>query len=204
MKLKYWYKIDHNKQPIPGSNIRRKSKPGASHQWKEIVKPCCDPQDIDCTCGPRYFVQLDGLGNPVDHSLIKRFSYPRMQEGINYHELPWKSVCCPSAEITWEIIDPTLRGYIFKIFVNNVEVLATSNATGSFPLPEPGDTILVEISVNPAGAPSRDQDLIVVINDVAVYDEVVNSDLNTNTYQFTWDGTSQVSVTAVLNIPEDI
>lgn len=99
MKLKYWYKIDHNKQPIPGSNIRRKSRPGASHQWKEILDPCCYPEEISCTCGPRYFIQLDGRGKPVDGTLIKRVDQPRNNfpestDGYKLYEIRWKSPCC--------------------------------------------------------------------------------------------------------------
>ena len=96
MKLRYFYKIDHNKQPIPGSNVRRKSKPG--NQWKEILSPCCYPLDVDCTCGPRFFVQLDGRGKPVDGTLIKRTGLPKMEENIKYYELDWKSPCCTPAE----------------------------------------------------------------------------------------------------------
>lgn len=96
MKLRYFYKIDHNKQPIPGSNVRRKSKPG--NQWKEITSACCEPITVDCTCGPRFFVQLDGRGKPVDGSLIKRTGIPQMTDGIKYQELQWKSPCCTPPE----------------------------------------------------------------------------------------------------------
>jgi len=37
MKLRNFYKIDHTKKPIPGSNVRRKSKPKPLSQWKEII-----------------------------------------------------------------------------------------------------------------------------------------------------------------------
>jgi hypothetical protein len=99
MKLRYWYKTDHNKQPIPGSNLRRKSRPGASHQWREILDPCCNPEDISCTCGPRYFIQLDGRGKPVDGTLIKRQdqprnNYPEGTVGNKLYEIRWKSPCC--------------------------------------------------------------------------------------------------------------
>lgn len=91
MKLRYFYKVDHNKQPIPGSNIKRKSKPG--NQWKEI-DTCCNPLQVSCTCGFRFFVQLDGRGKPVDGSLIKRDGWPKMEDGINYQEVDWMSPCC--------------------------------------------------------------------------------------------------------------
>jgi len=96
MKLRYFYKIDHNKQPIPGSNVRRKSKPG--NQWKEITSACCDPISVDCTCGPRFFVQLDGRGKPVDGTLIRRNGIPQMSEGIHYQEIQWQSPCCTIEE----------------------------------------------------------------------------------------------------------
>lgn len=87
MKMRYFYKIDHNREPILGSNVRRKSKP-AGHQWKEILDPCCVSVDpIACICGPRFFIQLDGLGKPVDQSLIKRNAWPRMTEGVRYAEI---------------------------------------------------------------------------------------------------------------------
>lgn len=106
MRLRYFYKIDHKHQPIPGSNVRRKTKP-YGHQWKEIDLPCCDPLTVPCTCGPRFFIQLDGLNRPVDGSLIKRFVWPRMETGIRYSELPWKSDCCVLDPITATIIDDT-------------------------------------------------------------------------------------------------
>lgn len=94
MRLKYFYKIDHNKQPIPGSNVRRKSIPGK--QWKEIVPLCCqDPSEvIDPTGGWRFFVQLDGSGRPVDGTLAKKHGLPQMTDGVKYQEVDWKSVCC--------------------------------------------------------------------------------------------------------------
>jgi hypothetical protein len=94
MKLKYFYKINHQKQPIPGSNVRRKSKPKPLSQWKEITKLCCNPPEIDCTCGPRFWVQVDGANKPVDGTLIKRDKYPLMSDGIKYQEIEWKSPCC--------------------------------------------------------------------------------------------------------------
>ena len=92
MKLRYFYKISNKREPIPGSNIRRKSKPG--NQWIEILNPCCTPLTIDCTCGPRFFVQLDGIGKPVDGTLIKRKQHPEPIDNIRYMEIQWESVCC--------------------------------------------------------------------------------------------------------------
>ena len=100
MKLRYFYRINHKKEPIPGSNIRRKSKPG--NQWREITPICCNPDAIDCTCGPRYWVQVDGTNKPVDGTLIKRDKYPLMAENIRYQEVDWKSVCCgPASKLLW-------------------------------------------------------------------------------------------------------
>lgn len=93
MKLKYFYKTDHNKQPIPGSNIRRKSSPGK--QWKEILTPCCNGvASIPTTSGPRFFVQLDHNNRPIDGSLIKRNGIPEMVREIKYLELEWRKACC--------------------------------------------------------------------------------------------------------------
>src|SRR5688572_27311833 len=105
MKLRHFYKVNHKKEPIPGSNLKRKSKPAPLSQWREILDPCCSPTDIECTCGPRFFVQIDGIGKPVPGSLIKRFVFPKMEQGIKYMELDWKSSCCPTVtdlNLLWE------------------------------------------------------------------------------------------------------
>jgi len=98
MRLRHFYRINHKSQPIPGSNVKRKSKPG--NQWKEILDPCCTTiQTIDCTCGPRFFVQLDGSGKPVPGSLIKRNSWPKMEENIRFQEINWESECCDYVDV---------------------------------------------------------------------------------------------------------
>ena len=95
MRLRHFYKINHKKEPIPGSNIKAKSRPKPYSQWKEIFDPCCtDVDDIECTCGFRFFVQLDGLGKPVPSTLIKREKWPQMAQGIRYQEIQW-DWCCP-------------------------------------------------------------------------------------------------------------
>lgn len=99
MRLRYFYKINHKKEPVPGSNVRRKSRPKPYSQWKEITPVCCDPAAIDCTCGPRFWVQIDGVNKPVDGTLIKRDAYPLMAENIRYQEIDWKSPCCVTAPI---------------------------------------------------------------------------------------------------------
>lgn len=150
MKLRYWYKIDHKKQPIPGSNVRRKSRPGASHQWKEILDPCCNPNNIDCTCGPRYFIQLDGKGKPVDGTLIKRVfqpknNFPEGTDGNRLYEINWKSVCCN--EINWNFIVSSGTTGTMTITVNgNTIVNSVMDSEGSFK-PNQGDTIEVTVTM---------------------------------------------------------
>lgn len=119
MKMRYFYKIDNNKQPIPGSNIRRKSKPNG-HQWRELFDPCCQPNSILCNCGPRFFVQLDGLNRPVDGSLIKRTAYPNMTQGVKYMEVQWMDSCCilDIAPFSASITGPTGTIYNGTDFVN--------------------------------------------------------------------------------------
>lgn len=147
MKLRYWYKIDHKKEPIPGSNIRRKSRPGASHQWKEILDPCCSPLDLDCTCGPRFFVQLDGGGKPVDGTLIKRVDQPRNNvpegtDGKKLYEIDWKSACCAALEWSFNPIEP---GQLVININGNIVVNANTLSSGSI-IPNTGDEILVAVS----------------------------------------------------------
>jgi hypothetical protein len=134
MKLKFFYRIDNNKkEPILGSNVRRKSKPGRN--WVEIIPICCNPPSLECSCGWRYFIQLDGLNKPVDGSLIKRKSWPKMQEGINYQEIQAPNCC---ALINWSIsgIQSGSTGYL-KIFDNgnlvvDQNVIPSDVFTGSF------------------------------------------------------------------------
>ena len=131
MKLRYFYKVNHLKQPIPGSNLRRKSKPGK--QWVEILKPCCSPQDIPCTCGPRFFIQIDGLGNPVDGTLIKKNLFPKMEDGIHYQELQWKSPCCTGDCLFVDILSEQLPGILPKTSLSISFCGATTVASGERP-----------------------------------------------------------------------
>lgn len=133
MKLRHFYKINHNnKQPIPGSNIKRKSSPGRF--WKEILDPCCNPTDIDCTCGPRFFVQIDGLGKPVPGSLIKRFTFPKMEQGIKYMELPWKSECCvPEVPPTYSLTFGFLTNGEDSLFQLYLDGGLASNSSSDIP-----------------------------------------------------------------------
>ena len=153
MKLRYFYKIDHKREPILGSNVRRKSKP-EGHQWKEIIDPCCTtPDAIPCICGPRFFVQLDGKGKPVDGTLIKREKYPAMTEGIRYMEIV-NSVneCC--ALITWEVEGIGLNGFgNTKIYDNGLlvvdkDVVAGDDVIGSFRPSKSDATIQVIVTLD--------------------------------------------------------
>lgn len=168
MKLRYFYKIDHNKEPILGSNVRRKSKP-AGHQWKEIIDICCTPPDpISCICGPRFFVQLDNSGKPIDQSLIKRNSYPKMTEGIKYLEIQ-NSVndCCTS--INWtQLMDVGVTG-TFSITVNGIlKVLSTVNGDSGTLKVKGGDTIDFAAS-NFAGSPIINAILTNVTNTIEIF-----------------------------------
>lgn len=178
MKLRYWYKIDHKKQPIPGSNVRRKSRPGATHQWKEILDPCCLPADVSCTCGPRYFVQLDGRGKPVDGTLIKRNKLPEMLETIKYYELPWKSVCC--GELTFDFgFDVGAEG-TFTITVNGISHVNTTTALIGVVAANLGDEITVTLNNGDNG----NMDNVLGITG----GEIFNSTSQPATHTFTWNG----------------
>lgn len=120
MKLRYFYKLDHKKQPIPGSNVRRKSIPGPKSQWKEILLPCCETTEVDCTCGPRYFVQLDGGNRPVDGTLIKRINgdKPTQTDGLRLQEIQWKPGCCGILNYSFVSALPAVG--TFQIVINGV------------------------------------------------------------------------------------
>lgn len=150
MKLRYFYKLDQKKQPIPGSNVRRKSKP-SGHQWKEILDPCCSPSTVDCTCSHRFFVQLDGAGKPVDHTLIKRKAYPEMTEGVRYYEIPWKSPCCGQLTWTFLILDGVTGTFTIKKNGVIQEVTAITGTSGTFNISD-GDVIEITLT-NTAGVP---------------------------------------------------
>jgi hypothetical protein len=132
MRLRYFFKFDHKKEPIPGSNVRSKSKPG--NQWAEITPICCEPDSIECTCGWRYFVQLDSKKNPVDGTLIKRKAWPKMDDGIHYQEVQAPDCC---ALISWEIAAGDFGQGNLKIYDNGLliidkDVIPNDDFTGSF------------------------------------------------------------------------
>lgn len=145
MKLRYFYKIDQNKNPIPASNVRRKSKPDG-HQWKELLNHCCDPITVPCTCDFRYFVQVDPRGNPIDQTLIRRKNRPEPEEGIRYMEVKSsKNICC--GIVNWQFITPDLTGSM-SISKNFNEIINRVIAdTGSFrPVHGEHISILVDTS----------------------------------------------------------
>lgn len=183
MKLRYWYKTDHNKKPIPGSNVRRKSRPGASHQWREILDPCCSPLDVTCTCGPRYFVQLDGRGKPVDGTLIKRIhgNRPEGTDGAKFYELDWKSVCCDTITWSFTITDGT-GSFVITVNGNEVvnDIIGNINSTGTVPA-NLGDTIVVTMT---------NTSLETQVNSLQVTGghTFSDTDIPVATYTFIWNG----------------
>lgn len=153
MKLRYFYKINHKKEPIPGSNIRRKSRPKPYSQWKEITPVCCNPDDIDCTCGPRFWVQIDGTNKPVDGTLIKRDAYPLMAENIRYQEVQAPNCC---ALITWQFHGLSNGSGNMKIYDNGVlivddNVIPGDEHSGQFRPSSPTSSIHVIITNESAG-----------------------------------------------------
>lgn len=99
MKLRFFYRINQKRQPIPFSNIRRNSKP-IGNRWRELKKPCCEKAEVPCTCDFRYFVQIDGTGSPVDGTLIRRKKFPEPAEGIHFMEVASSEhECCKTEEL---------------------------------------------------------------------------------------------------------
>lgn len=145
MKLRYFYKTDHKKQPIPASNVRRKSKPPGG-QWKELKNVCCEPLDVDCTCGPRFFVQVDYKGDPIDYTVIKRTKVPTTSgEGIKYAEIQWKSVCC--SEIEWSLA--LLNDGAGSLTIRQdgvIVVLSTTNGASGILKPPHGAVISIDLN----------------------------------------------------------
>lgn len=194
MKLRYFYRIDPNKkQPVPGSNVRRKSKPGRF--WKEILLPCCSTTDISCTCDARFFVQIDGLNRPVDGSLIKRFSWPKMEEGIRYVEIDWKSPCCPvtpAFKITWNLSINLSTSPSLIIKENGVERVNTAiDSSGEF-IPAP-DALIEIIADNSTCTES-------VVNNLVVSGGVVHADSGiVINYNFLFTVTEDVQINSIMD-----
>ncbi len=183
MKMRYWYKVDQKKQPIPGSNIRRKSRPGASHQWKEILDPCCSPLDVSCTCGPRYFIQLDGRDKPVDHTLIKRIKGDRPEgtDGTKFYELEWKSPCCALISWNFVIVDST-GSLVITVNGNEVvnDIIGNINSNGTFK-PNLGDVIEITLT-NTGDEPITN---LLIVNGDHNYSSTSTPSIS---HTFTWGG----------------
>lgn len=91
MKLKYYYKINKQGNPILGSNISRMSKPVVG-KWQEIKNACCEKEFKNCSCTFKYYVKIDSQGNPINYSLIKRTKRPE-SDGERFLRVPDK-ICC--------------------------------------------------------------------------------------------------------------
>jgi hypothetical protein len=92
MKLKSFYRLDKKGNPIPGSNIRRLSKPTQTGRWLLAKNICClTPSTPACTCDFRYWIQIDYAGNPIDHTLIKRKKRP---ENVSNRFMEVFGICC--------------------------------------------------------------------------------------------------------------
>lgn len=143
MKLRYFYRIDHKKNPILGSNVRRKSKP-SGNQWKEIIPICCDesPVNVLCSCGFRYFVQLDGKNKPVDYTIIKRMNKPDSDTGMKFMELPSNICCIVQTEFVLASDTPS-AGQHLQVEVNDVVLFNKLTASQGVFAVKPGDTIKV-------------------------------------------------------------
>ena len=155
MKLKYFFKFDHKKEPIPGSNVKRKSKPG--NQWTEIIPVCCESDSIECTCGWRYFVQIDRTNKPVDGTLIRRKSWPKMSENIKYQEVQAPDCC---ALIGWQFVaanDGSIGNVTITVdgvtFVDQ-DLVAGDDFFGSFRPKKSGSVIRIIVTNTGAGTPS--------------------------------------------------
>lgn len=195
MKLRYFYRIDPNKkQPVPGSNVRRKSKPGRF--WKEILLPCCATTNINCTCGPRFWVQIDGVNKPVDGTLIKRDAYPLMAENIRYQEIDWKSPCCPvtpAFKITWNLSINLSLSPSLIIKENGVERVNTAiDSSGEF-IPAP-DALIEIIADNSTCTLSR------IVNDLTITGGIAHIDSGiVINYNFLFTVTEDVQINSIMD-----
>ena len=149
MKMRYFYKVDQKREPIPASNVRRKSKPSGK-DWRELHNICCSPIDVPCTCGPRFWIKLDSTNKPVDFSLIKRSEKITPEPGLKYYEIPSsKNECCGEVVFTFstEVEDSS-----FTIKKNgHTMYISDANFGGSFKFVE-GDTIQTIINAGSSDA----------------------------------------------------
>ena len=97
MKLKNFYRVNKNGDPVLGSNIRRYEKPISGGKWKQFKSPCCEEQPDNCVCGFKYYVQIDSKNQPVDYTLIKRLSTPK-NDIIRHMRVEGISCCSTTPE----------------------------------------------------------------------------------------------------------
>lgn len=118
MKLKSYYRIDNQGEPVLASNIKRYSLPRVKgERWKQLDNFCCNTPEISCTCDFRYFVQTQKDGTPIDHTIIKRLKPPTTGDaGIIYKEIQWQDPCCLSSLVNVNFnINNTTGSFVLKI-----------------------------------------------------------------------------------------
>lgn len=189
MKLRNFYKIDHKKNPIPASNIRRKSKP-QGHQWIEMPNFCCEPLNIPCTCDFRYFVQVDLNGNPIDYTLVKRKSKPRSIGNIRWQEVV-PNQCCMSSLFNLEYLlttDGDIESGSFIISVNGDPVIDINAAENQIIYVNVGDSVEVDFQV-PGNCSN-----INITKDAILLDGA--TDTGSYTYNFTIEAGSMYKIVA--------
>lgn len=183
MKLRYFYKIDSQGNPILGSNIRRQRRPNGNN-WKELKNICCDPDPVACSCKYNYFVQVDALGNPIDYSLIKRYGLPNLgKEGMMKFARVERDHCC--GEITWEVDLTEGAGQISvnEVLKVNESTETTLSKTGALK-PVNGATIDILVDANCA-----DPTFAIEITGGITY-----SSTSVDNYSFVYDSTKTYNI----------
>lgn len=143
--MRYFYKVDQKREPIPASNVRRKSKP-SGRDWRELHNICCSPFDVPCTCGPRFWVKLDSTNKPVDFSLIKRTEKITPEPGLKYYEIPTSAnECCGS--LVYSFTNGSgVTGSAFTIKKNgHIEDVFDTSSNNTFKFKE-GDVIQLTLT----------------------------------------------------------
>lgn len=102
MALRYYYQVDLNGQPIPGTNAALVKRPlvnGKGQKWVEYIpypklQPCCEDGMIKVTSLNRkfrFYVRLSGSTNlPISGTLQKRF---HKAPTYNWQEVISKQQC---------------------------------------------------------------------------------------------------------------
>lgn len=100
LKLKYYYRVDSNGLPVPGSNVALTKIPRGTHYIEftpaAMAQPCCPSGPVlPTTTGKawRYYVRLDDNNLPISKTLIKAKNAPgeyHFQEVVGTAYL-----CCP-------------------------------------------------------------------------------------------------------------